>query len=129
MFKESKKFGNLSATGDALKHLSLATSFGRGDVVDLNIRIPTISWHPWIATRCKSGYLMRVSRGPHYNAYDDFLSNVLEEKCPRLFVINGSVVCVYFAPYLVFDETTEYEMDYNNREIFIYEKSILFYAN
>jgi hypothetical protein len=118
------KFENLIATGDAIKYLTSLTSFGKQTDVNDDTPIPTISWHPWAIESIGDGSA-RVQQGPHYALSNSCFRNAMETKFPRVFVLQGSIVCVYFAPYLGFDETIEYEIDYNERQLLIYEKRIL----
>ena len=110
---------NLAASDRILGLLHGDKHFGVTTVDDLDAIIPMIAWLLWVRARDETGQV-RIVKGPHYQLTSIKVGDAMQLQSGGFFRIAGGVIYATFSKDLGFDETTEYKVDTNKGEIYVY---------
>lgn len=114
---------NLAPTKRMLERLEADPYFHIENLNDLDALIPAIFWVLRVLAPNETGE-MEIIKGPHYLKSALKIGNAIDSSGSRFFRIAWRVICARLSEDLRFDAKSEYKIDCNKGEIYIYPASL-----
>jgi hypothetical protein len=110
---------NLTPTQRMLERLEADPYFHVDNLNDLDALIPIIAWCLWVRAPDKFGK-MEIIKGPHYQKSCVKIRDAIGSPSSFFFRIAGRIICATFSKDLNFNTSSEFKIDCNKGEIYVY---------
>jgi hypothetical protein len=112
-------YDNLIPTKRMLERLEADPYFQVENLNNPDAVIPIIFWCLWVRAPSENGK-MEIIKGPHYQKSSLKIKDAIDSSGSYFFRIAGRVICATFSKDLDFNAKSQYKIDCNKGEIYVY---------